>query len=161
MNNFKDHLNFGKNLNDIMNVRKKLLEAYVRTPKEIAATAQGEGIGAGEQEAYRLGDRGAAGEKISPEEAAYRVAHAAESRMGQVLERSDTRRRQIQSALNMIPQAAYFGDMDAVHSLSRVLADINGVKHESGPTTQEDLRLFSMVHAGKYEPRRPQPEDMK
>lgn len=162
INNFMHHLtNFYRHRCEQLEQQVKLLEAYVRTPEQIKRTAQGEGIQAGENEIYRLEDRRQAGEKISPEEGAYRISKAAESRMADINSRSEVRLRQIQSALNMIPVAARFGDIDAVHSLSRVLADIHGVSHEFGDSTPQDLRFFSMVHAGKYEPRRPQPEDFQ
>lgn len=153
--------NFYRHRCEQLEQQVKLLEAYVRTPEQIKRTAQGEGIQAGENEIYRLEDRRQAGEQISPEEGANRISKAAELRMADINLRSEVRLRQIRSALNMIPVAARFGDTDAVHSLSRVLADIHGVSHEFGDSTPQDLRFFSMVHAGKYEPRRPQPEDFQ
>ena len=158
MNNFTDHLNFGSNLNDIMHVRKKLVEAYVRTPEQIRATAKSEGEKAATDMAaavYR------AMPDVPPEESK-RYAYAGgmlagQRRFNQIGSRADIRQEQIVAALNMIPEASYFGDHDAVRSLTRVLGDIHGIQHGLGQTTAEDLRLFSAVHSGDYQPMRPEP----
>lgn len=156
--------NFYKHRCEQLEQQVKLFEAYVRNPEQIKATAQPEGIKAGEKMALSIYNSDIT--KNLPVDTAKTIATsggflAAKRRMGEIQQRADTRQAQIASALNMIPQAAYFGDHEAVSSLSRVLSDIHGVEHESGPSTAQDLRLFSMVHSGQYEPQRPQPEDFQ
>lgn len=154
-------INFYKHRCEQLQEKLNLLEAFIRTPEQIKIMAPNLAFEAGANEMARLEARREAGEVIPPEEGAYRISKAAGVRAAEIELRGAVRLRQIRSALNMIPNAARAGDTDAVHSLSRVLADIHGVSHEFGESTPEDLRLFSMVHAGKYEPRRPQPEDFE
>lgn len=141
-----------------MHVRKKLMEAYVRSPSQIKRTATPEGIMAAEN----MKDAVYGSLEHLPPEERMRVALAGGALAGkergeQILARGDVRQQQIQTALNKIPELAYFGDHDAVHSITRVLSNINGADHETGPATMADLRFFANLHS--YEPRRPQPED--
>ena len=139
-----------------MHVRKKLMEAYVRSPSQIKRTATAEGIKAAED----MKDAVYGSLEHLPPEERMRVALAGgvlagKERGEQILARGDVRQQQIQTALNKIPELAYFGDHDAVHSITRVLSNINGVDHETGPASMADLRFFANLH--NYEPMRPEP----
>jgi hypothetical protein len=161
MKNFTDHLNFGTNMFDNIFIRKNLAEANLRGPEQLRSM----GLQKGVEASQKMVDAIYANPKFSQSPNAKEIAFAGGMMAGQEArqpynDKADIRHQQIIAALNMIPEAAYFGDHDAVQGLTRVISAMHGVQHSLGDPTVDDYRLFAAVHSGEYQPRRPEPQDL-
>jgi hypothetical protein len=162
MKNFTDHLNFGPNIFDNIFVRKNLAEANLRGPEELRKIGLEKAVEASKQRVDAVYANPRLGQSPNAKDIAFASGMVAGREAQKPYnEQADIRHQQIIAALNMIPEAAYFGDHDAVQGLTRVISAMHGVQHSLGDPTVADYRLFAAVHAGDYQPRRPEPEDFQ
>jgi len=138
----------------------KLVEANLRGPEELRNIGLQKGVEASQQMVDAIYRNPNLGQRPNARQIAFAGGmEAAKQAQKPYSEKADKRQEQIAAALNMIPEAAYFDDHDAVRSLTKVISAMHGVQHSLGDPTAEDYRLFASVHSGEYQPMRPEPED--